>query len=141
MRSKRQGVFIASAVGIALVVLPALPASAASRSFQFDSSVNSDGSLTQYDTYRDQVSGPAKYTYRSTDFGDHEFRVGLRKKPSDDQFTKSLSFTSTGVTKSFTRADNGSSTIPTGSYAMNARVVGSINPLFNRYSATLILNG
>ena len=86
--------------------------------------LNCVGALSQYDTYRPHTTGPASIKLTDTDnFASSEsVRFGLRA--GDTQVTNSPQFAyNQFVTKSFTSASSGSSTIPGGSLAVNARLV------------------
>jgi len=106
---------------VSLLVLGGGTAASAATNYAISSSVNCHGSLNQYDTYRDHASGSATFKLEHKDFPD-SFRIGLRKDGVSGQYTDSLNFASDGgAAKTFTRACNGSTTLPTGTYAVNAR--------------------
>jgi hypothetical protein len=120
MRSASRALLLA--VGMAALVLGvANPAAAAT--YALTGTLNTSGTLVQYSTYRPHISGGASLrVYDNTGCSANRWsRFGLRINDSS-QFTNSNQYNGDGGDRVFTRASNGSRTLPTNDYAINGRM-------------------
>lgn len=104
---------------IALLFAAAVPTSAYAATYDVAGELNTGGHLVQYSTFRSHIEGGASlHIYNNV--GTYS-RFGLRNT-SGSQVTNTNQYNGSGGDQAFTRASNGSTTIPTGSYAINGRM-------------------
>lgn len=128
MKTKRRvklAVF-ATIAAAALVGGTAVPAAAAS--YNINASLNCAGALFTGTTYRYHSSGSAsiRLTKHNWWYDVWSLRTGLRNL-NGTQVTQSLQFKPTSRATHTYRTTSGSTTIPSGRYAVNARVGGTEN--------------
>lgn len=119
---KRMKRLAAASVTAGLLIAGLVGAPAHAATYAVEGTLNCGGALAQYGTFRSHSSGGAalKKTFDNWITGT-ETRYGLRNG-AGTQVTKTLAFAVRSyVSKSF-QTTGGSSTIPTGSYAINARI-------------------
>lgn len=112
---------MAGALALGMVVLGVAPAMAASHAVE--GTLSCIGALSTYSTFRPHSTGGASLkvsSFKSISSGGVNY--GLRNT-GGTQISQSLNFTSgsLGSTKSFKRSSNGSTSIPGGQLALNAR--------------------
>ncbi|HVK28695.1 MAG TPA: hypothetical protein VM575_10140 [Nocardioides sp.] len=110
----------AALVALAVSVTPAH----ANQLWNVGGTLNTSGTLIQYSTWRPHSSGVSDFTISNQVgcAGNRWSRWGLRKDYSSSQFTKSVQINGETGNARFSRADNGSTTLPSGQYAINGRM-------------------
>lgn len=113
-------VLMATALALAVSLTPAH----ANQSWNVGGTLNTSGALIQYSTWRPHSSGVSDFTISNQVgcSGNRWSRWGLRKDQSSSQFTQSLQINGETGNGRFKRADNGSTTLPSGQYAINGRM-------------------
>lgn len=137
------GAAAAAAVAALVITLTAAPASAAS--YSINGTLQCGGALAAYENYRPHSTGGSSIQLTRTDWfwAGNGVRFGLRTSNGVQQ-TQSVEFgEAERSTKSF-RTNGGSTSIPGGSYAVNARVAvyngnGSCRVFPPSFEATLNL--
>lgn len=130
---------IVGATTVGAVVAFASPASATL--IPLTGTLNTSGTLVQYSTYRPHVSGPSEMAIsNNTGCADNRFsRFGLRVNDTS-QYTNTNQYNGETGSQPFTRASNGSSTIGTGSYAINGRMANETgHGCDNSWAGTILL--
>ncbi|MDQ1217782.1 hypothetical protein [Microbacterium arborescens] len=114
------------AASAAIVLTAAVPASAAE--YSINAQLNCAGSLFEGDTFRPHSAGGASIQLTRHDWWKNNWalRTGLRV-PSGAQTTGSLEFSPASREVHRYRTTSGNTTIPSGSYAVNARVNTNAN--------------
>lgn len=130
-RLRRAGAVAAATAVITLV----LPSAAHAATYDVWGTLNTGGALVQYSTFRSHISGGA--SLRIYDNVGTYSRFGLRDT-GGTQVTNSNQYNGSGGDAPFTLASNGSTTIPTGSYALNGRM-GAQSGADNYWAGTLNL--
>lgn len=116
-----------AAASVALAVLASVAAVApaqANQSYPLSGTLNTSGTLIQYSTWRPHSSGVSDFTISNQVgcSGNRWSRWGLRKDYSTSQFTTTIQINGEQGNGRFARADNGSTTLPSGQYALNGRM-------------------
>ena len=108
------------AVASALAVGPAQ----ANQLWNVSGTLNTSGTLMQYSTWRPHTSGVSDFTISNQVgcSGNRWSRWGLRKDYSTSQYTNTLQINGETGNGRFSRASDGSTTLPTGQYAINGRM-------------------
>lgn len=125
---KHSTISLIAAAGLALAL--AVPAAAWAANYNVSGTLFSNGSLTQYGTFRPHSTGPAGLNVTRNVVGAAGSSFGLRAT-SGVQVTTSRTWDSTfGLTgyKPFASATTLLPTIPGGSLAVNGRILGCCDP-------------
>ena len=122
MRSTSK-VALAAAGAIMAAGLAAAPAQA-NQSWNISGTLNTSGTLMQYSTWRPHSSGVSDFTITNQVgcSGNRWSRWGLRKDGSSDQYTQTLQINGESGNGRFKRVSDGSTTLPSGQYAINGRM-------------------
>lgn len=116
---------VAIAVSGVLLVsgLAGTPAQA-NQLYNLTGTLNTSGTLIQYSTWRPHSSGTSDFSISNQVgcSGNRWSRWGLRKDYSSSQYTNSLQINGETGNGRFSRASNGSTTLPSGQYAINGRM-------------------
>lgn len=113
-----------TAAGVALSSVVAVIPAQANQSWNVSGTLNTSGTLIQYSTWRPHSSGASDFTISNQVgcSGNRWSRWGLRKDQSSSQYTNTLQINGETGNGRFTRASDGSATLPSGQYAINGRM-------------------
>ncbi len=115
---------VAATLAVAVSVLVAVPAAQANQLYNVSGTLNTSGTLVQYSTWRPHSSGVSDFTITNQVGcnGNRWSRWGLRKDGSSSQYTQSIQINGESGNGRFRRASDGSTTLPSGQYAINGRM-------------------
>lgn len=111
---------VAIAASAAIVLGSVVPASAAS--YNINASLNCVGTLYKSDTYRPHSSGPSRIKLSQHDWWKSKWTLRTGLRVGTTQTTQTLEFPPSSRSTYKYRTNGGSTTLPSGSYAVNARV-------------------
>ncbi|MCA9686964.1 MAG: hypothetical protein KC457_32660 [Myxococcales bacterium] len=112
------------AAGVAAASTLMIAPAQANQLWNVSGTLNTSGTLVQYSTWRPHSTGVSDFTISNQVgcSGNRWSRWGLRKDYSSSQYTNSIQINGETGNGRFKRASDGSTSLPTGQYAINGRM-------------------
>ena len=112
------------AAGVAAASTLMIAPAQANQLWNVSGTLNTSGTLVQYSTWRPHSTGVSDFTISNQVgcSGNRWSRWGLRKDYSSSQYTDSIQINGETGNGRFKRASDGSTSLPTGQYAINGRM-------------------
>ena len=112
------------AAGVAAASTLMIAPAQANQLWNVSGTLNTSGTLVQYSTWRPHSTGVSDFTISNQVgcSGNRWSRWGLRKDYSSSQYTNSIQINGETGNGRLKRASDGSTSLPTGQYAINGRM-------------------